>query len=93
VQAFGLFVFNRRSASATEQKNRGEVTMSDDKFAGWRKSSYSGDGNSCVELAATRPSAGAAGPAVGVRDTKANGRGPVLEFGADTWREFLSRIK
>jgi Domain of unknown function (DUF397) len=27
--------------------------MSDDKFSGWRKSSYSGDGNSCVELAAT----------------------------------------
>ena len=68
--------------------------MSDDKFAGWRKSSYSGDGNSCVELAVTRPSArGAAGPVVGVRDTKANGRGPVLEFGADAWREFLSRIK
>lgn len=68
--------------------------MSDEKFAGWRKSSYSGDGNSCVELAVTRPAArGTAGPVVGVRDTTANGRGPVLEFGADAWREFLSRIK
>jgi hypothetical protein len=68
--------------------------MSDEKFAGWRKSSYSGDGNSCVELAVTRPAArGAAGPVVGVRDTKANGRGPVLEFGADAWRAFLDRIK
>ncbi|MFZ0192346.1 MAG: DUF397 domain-containing protein [Streptosporangiaceae bacterium] len=30
---------------------------------------------------------------VGVRDTKANGRGPVLEFSASTWRDFLTRIK
>jgi hypothetical protein len=68
--------------------------MSDDKFAGWRKSSYSGDGNSCVEVAVTRPSArDAAGAVVGVRDTKRNGRGPVLEFGASAWREFLSRIR
>ena len=68
--------------------------MNDDKFADWRKSSYSGDGNSCVELAVTRPSArDGAGPVVGVRDTKRNGCGPVLEFSASAWREFLSRIK
>jgi hypothetical protein len=64
--------------------------MSDDKFAGWRKSSYSGDGNSCVELASARDGAD---PVVGVRDTKANGRGPVLEFSATAWQEFLSRIR
>jgi hypothetical protein len=64
--------------------------MSDDKFAGWRKSSHSGDGNSCVELASARDGAASV---VGVRDTKANGRGPVLEFSANTWREFLTRIK
>ncbi|MGH3204762.1 MAG: DUF397 domain-containing protein [Streptosporangiaceae bacterium] len=64
--------------------------MSNDKFSGWRKSSYSGDGNSCVELAAARAGAGSV---VGVRDTKADGRGPVLEFRASTWREFLTRIK
>ena len=68
--------------------------MSDDKFAGWRKSSYSGDGNSCVELAVIRPeSRQGEGPVVGVRDTKRHGRGPVLEFSASAWREFLSRIK
>jgi hypothetical protein len=67
--------------------------MSDDRFAGWRKSSYSGDGNSCVELA-VRPSArDGAGPVVGVRDTRANARGPILEFSPRAWREFLNRIK
>jgi hypothetical protein len=30
---------------------------------------------------------------VGVRDTKANGRGPVMEFSATAWQEFLSRIR
>jgi hypothetical protein len=61
-----------------------------DKFAGWRKSSYSGDGNSCVELASGHR---AARPVIGVRDTKRNGRGPILEFSASAWRDFLGRIK
>jgi Domain of unknown function (DUF397) len=65
--------------------------MNDDKFADWRKSSYSGDGNSCVELAVTRPSA--RDGTVGVRDTKRNGCGPVLEFSATAWQEFLLRIR
>jgi hypothetical protein len=64
--------------------------MSNDKFSGWRKSSYSGDGNSCVELASARDGVA---PVVGVRDTTANGRGPVLQFRASAWQEFLSRIR
>jgi hypothetical protein len=68
--------------------------MNDNTFAGWRTSSYSGDGNSCVELAVTRLSARhGAGPMVGVRDTKADGRGPILEFTATAWQEFLDRIR
>jgi Domain of unknown function (DUF397) len=60
--------------------------MNEHKLADWRKSSYSGDGNSCVEVAA-------ANPVIGVRDTKRNGRGPVLQFSATAWREFLTQVK
>jgi len=74
--------------------------MSDDRFAGWRKSSYSGDGNSCVELASARPGGHhPERPLVGVRDSQLNSRtgandcSPVLEFGASAWQEFLNRIK
>jgi hypothetical protein len=68
--------------------------MSDDRFAGWRKSSYSGDGNSCVELAATRPGGShSSRPLIGVRDSQANDCSPVLAFSAGAWREFLNRIK
>jgi hypothetical protein len=68
--------------------------MSDDRFAGWRKSSHSGDGNSCVELASARPGGHhPERPLVGVRDSQANDCSPVLEFGASAWQEFLNRIK
>jgi hypothetical protein len=67
--------------------------MNDENFAGWRTSSYSGDGNSCVEVAVTRHESGQAGRLIGVRDTKRNGRGPVLEFSAAAWREFLAQLK
>jgi hypothetical protein len=53
----------------------------------WRKSSYSGsNGGQCVE-------AGFASGRVVVRDTKQNGRGPVLAFSAQSWREFAATIK
>lgn len=64
--------------------------MSKETFTGWRTSSYSGDGNSCVEVASVREGAN---PKVGVRDTKRNGRGPVLQFTAGAWTEFLGRIR
>ena len=68
--------------------------MTNEKFAAWRKSSHSGDGNSCVEVGVAQPGSRAgAAPVVGVRDTKRNGRGPVLEFTTGSWQEFLSRIR
>lgn len=52
----------------------------------WRKSSYSGgNGGQCVEVAAPGR--------VLVRDTKHHGRGLVLAFSAQAWREFAASIK
>ncbi len=52
----------------------------------WRKSSYSGQGNTCVEVATNVPGT------VAVRDSK-NQNGPVLRFSADDWRSFVTDIK
>ncbi|MFC7547179.1 DUF397 domain-containing protein [Plantactinospora sp. GCM10030261] len=58
--------------------------MSEDRLIGarWRKSSSSGDGG-CVEVAY-------ADGVIGVRDTKANGAGPVLLFTEREWVAFLA---
>ena len=53
--------------------------------AGWRKSSYSGGGNNCVEVAQ-------AGGTSAVRDSKNPGGGH-LTFGAEAWEAFLTDIK
>lgn len=49
--------------------------------AAWRKSTGS-DSGACVEVAMVDE-------VVGVRDTKANGEGPVLEFNRKEWEAFL----
>ena len=53
--------------------------------ATWRKSSYSGGGNQCVEVAA------AAGM-YAVRDSKNPAAGH-LAFSGDAWKAFLAAIK
>lgn len=53
--------------------------------ASWRKSSTS-DSGGCVEIAYLDG-------VVGVRDTKAKGAGPVLEFTKIEWRAFLAGIR
>jgi hypothetical protein len=55
-------------------------------FADWHKSSYSNSSGNCVEVAA-------AAAAVGVRDSKQHGRGPVLEFTRAAWGAFLCAAK
>lgn len=52
----------------------------------WRKSSYSGSGNNCVEVA--RPAAGV----VAVRDTK-DRQGMTLAFGPEQWHRFAAGVK
>ena len=53
--------------------------------ARWRKSSYSGGGNNCVEVAQ-------AGGTSAVRDSK-NPDGGHLAFGAEAWEAFLADVK
>lgn len=57
-------------------------------FTHWRKSSRSSGGDNCVEIAATT-----CGGAVGVRDSKLGGNGPVLEFTPGEWAGFLAGAK
>jgi uncharacterized protein DUF397 len=56
------------------------------KFESWKKSSLSDIGN-CVEVAV------AADGSVGVRDTKQQGLGPVLEFTPSEWEAFLGGVR
>lgn len=58
--------------------------MTDWTRAAWRKSTTS-DSGGCVEVARI-------GDTIGVRDTKANGAGPVLEFTPHEWTCFLEGI-
>lgn len=58
--------------------------MTDWTKAKWRKANVS-DSGGCVEVAML-------GDTIGVRDTKADGAGPVLEFTAHEWDCFLSGV-
>ena len=53
--------------------------------AAWRKSNGS-DSGGCVEVAVLEG-------VVGVRDTKAAGAGPILEFTEHEWRVFTAGVK
>lgn len=57
------------------------MALSGNGVARWRKSSHSGGGNDCVEIAA-------AGGSTAVRDSK-NPTGPILSFGPAGWAAFL----
>jgi hypothetical protein len=59
----------------------------DTKFKNWRKSSLSSGGDNCVEVAV------ATDGSVGVRDSKQQARGPVLEFTPTEWDAFVGGVK
>jgi Domain of unknown function (DUF397) len=52
----------------------------------WRKSSVCADGDSCVEVAH-------AGGRVSIRDSKDDGKGPVLVLGDHQWRTFITCVR
>ena len=52
----------------------------------WRKSSYSGNGGNCVEVARNLPGV------VAVRDSK-NPDGPVLIISRDEWARFTAGLR
>jgi hypothetical protein len=52
----------------------------------WHKSSYSGNGGNCVEVASGRPGV------VAVRDSK-NPDGPVLTVSRGQWARFISHLR
>ncbi|MFF2927965.1 DUF397 domain-containing protein [Streptomyces celluloflavus] len=67
---------------AAERFARGKKT----ETATWRKSSYSGTGGNCVEIADGLPGV------MPVRDSK-NPAGPQLVFGAGAWTSFTETLK
>ncbi|MEU6413555.1 DUF397 domain-containing protein [Microbispora sp. NPDC046933] len=60
--------------------------MTDPSMAIWRKSSFSGSGNNCVEVATNLPGL------VVVRDSK-DRSGPVLAFTPSDWTAFITGVK
>lgn len=52
---------------------------------GWRKSTYSGSGNNCIEVAVSSTG-------VAVRDSK-DPQGPRLALTREQWRSFTAAVK
>jgi len=66
---------------------REDVAAAEFGQVSWHKSTFSNLNGNCVEVGLVGASQ------VGVRDTKDNGTGPVLEFSAGQWRDFIAGVK
>jgi len=66
---------------------RDDVAAAEFGQVAWHKSTFSNLNGNCVEVGLLAPSQ------VGVRDTKDDGAGPVLEFSAEQWRGFIAGVK
>lgn len=62
------------------------MTTRSDPAGGWRKSTYSGSGNNCVEVNTSHSLS------IAVRDSK-DPRGDILTFTAAQWRAFTHAIR
>ncbi|MFC9930298.1 DUF397 domain-containing protein [Streptomyces sp. NPDC127190] len=62
-------------------------TIPDLSTAVWRKSSYSGNADNCLEVAPDFPAL------VPVRDSKTAPLGPKLVFRAEAWSAFVDHLK
>ncbi|WP_221297712.1 DUF397 domain-containing protein [Streptomyces sp. YS-B37] len=65
--------------------NRARHSMLDLSGAKWRRSTYSGGNNECVEIADNIPAL------IPVRDSK-RPTGPVIAFTAHAWRTFIAHL-
>jgi Domain of unknown function (DUF397) len=72
-----------RSVLARERKGKRQMDAMN-----WRKASYSGNGEACIEAATSAPAPGR----VLVRDST-DRQGATLVFAPDTWQEFAARLK
>ncbi|TDC55311.1 DUF397 domain-containing protein [Actinomadura sp. KC345] len=58
------------------------------RYSHWRKAQGSEAGAECVEIALATDR-----QTVGVRDSKENGRGPILEFTRPEWAALLAAVR
>ncbi len=80
---------NRSCNAARARRTLGAATIAGNGNCvqvGWRTASYSDAHGNCVQVAAS-------GRLVGVRDTKEQERGQVLEFPAAAWLAFIATAK